>query len=403
VKIEYRIAGETGSRWVLMENQGVPEPEDGEEQKTYYVWTGEIPAQGPDVGVEFRVHAVRDEAVDIEPDQKWIQYMSGRTVKPPLRITEVLASNTATWQDRVGQFDDWVEIHNLSVEPLPLEGFYLTDNHRRPHKWPFPAVTIPGEGRVLVWCDGDTDQAFPGELHATFGLNADGDDVALADESGIFQRLVLQDEVTDISYGLLEPITEPPGAPVHFFHPSPLDPNPGGPAPVISDFSHGSIPAAGGVTITVTGENLDTVDEVLVGSVLRETVEIATKSFQELTFVAPACRVGEHVLALLVAGDACDFRFYSCERPPEGSFVRGETNEDGALNISDPITILGYLFRGKPGPTCRDRMDVRDDGTVDLGDAIALLGYLFAGGPAPPAPFPERGYDPTEDDLSCPG
>jgi hypothetical protein len=85
-------------------------------------------------------------------------------------------------------------------------------------------------------------------------------------------------------------------------------------------------------------------------------------------------------------------------------FSRGDMNGDGALDISDPVAILQYLFLGQasPGnPSCLDRADVDDNGELDITDPIKLLEFLFLGGDKPRPPYPEAGTDPTADELSC--
>jgi hypothetical protein len=85
----------------------------------------------------------------------------------------------------------------------------------------------------------------------------------------------------------------------------------------------------------------------------------------------------------------------------EAEFLRGDVNDDGAIDISDPISALSFLFLGTSEPPCKDAADANDDGTVDISDPVAELRYLFRGGlPAPP-PFGGCGDDPTEDPLGC--
>ena len=81
------------------------------------------------------------------------------------------------------------------------------------------------------------------------------------------------------------------------------------------------------------------------------------------------------------------------------SFRRGDSNTDGALDISDAIVILGCLFGGTPCPTCADAGDTNDDGSLDISDAVSLLNWRFLGGPPPAPPFPECGMDLSEDAL----
>ena len=83
----------------------------------------------------------------------------------------------------------------------------------------------------------------------------------------------------------------------------------------------------------------------------------------------------------------------------EPQFVRGDTNDDGAVNIADAIATLGFLFGGDATPTCQDASDTNDDGAVNIADAIATLGHLFGGGGPLPAPFPSCGVDPAPADA----
>ena len=80
-------------------------------------------------------------------------------------------------------------------------------------------------------------------------------------------------------------------------------------------------------------------------------------------------------------------------------FIRGDSNSDGRVDLSDPINVLDFLFAGTESPKCFDAADGNDDGRIDLADAIFLLGFFFAGGPRIPIPYPDRGFDPTEDAL----
>ncbi|MBN1419171.1 MAG: lamin tail domain-containing protein [Planctomycetes bacterium] len=82
-------------------------------------------------------------------------------------------------------------------------------------------------------------------------------------------------------------------------------------------------------------------------------------------------------------------------------FVRGDANPDGKMDLSDGISILGYIFSSQSIGNCIDRADANDDGQIDLADAIYMLAYIFSSGPEPPPPFPEPGADPTDDAIPC--
>jgi len=82
------------------------------------------------------------------------------------------------------------------------------------------------------------------------------------------------------------------------------------------------------------------------------------------------------------------------------AFIRGDANDDGRINIADPISVLGFLFGGGPEPPCGDAADANDDGNIDIADPIKILGHLFGG--EGPLPVPNAcGVDPTWDKISC--
>ncbi|MGQ9592406.1 MAG: hypothetical protein ACUVYA_19170 [Planctomycetota bacterium] len=90
--------------------------------------------------------------------------------------------------------------------------------------------------------------------------------------------------------------------------------------------------------------------------------------------------------------------------PADLPFHRGDADVDGALNLTDGVFVLNYLFLGGPAPPCMDAADANDDGQINIADGIYVLNFLFIGGPEPPRPGPVAkpcGTDPTADPLGC--
>jgi hypothetical protein len=83
--------------------------------------------------------------------------------------------------------------------------------------------------------------------------------------------------------------------------------------------------------------------------------------------------------------------------PGAAFYRRGDPNADGAMNVTDALVILRYLFQGAGEPACLASADVDGDGGVKDTDAVVLLRYLFQGsndeipspGPGECAPAPE--------------
>ncbi|PIT86658.1 MAG: hypothetical protein COU33_01910 [Candidatus Magasanikbacteria bacterium CG10_big_fil_rev_8_21_14_0_10_43_6] len=87
--------------------------------------------------------------------------------------------------------------------------------------------------------------------------------------------------------------------------------------------------------------------------------------------------------------------------PTDDLFLRGDSNNDRELDLSDAIFTLSYLFVSGSPVTCQDAADANDDGSLDLSDPVYTLSFLFLRGQAPKTPYPDTGSDPTPDELGC--
>ena len=69
--------------------------------------------------------------------------------------------------------------------------------------------------------------------------------------------------------------------------------------------------------------------------------------------------------------------------PNPPTYIPGDCNNDGGVDVSDIVFLLNYLFNGTspPDPLCIG--DVNDDGKVNVTDVVYLINYLFAGTSAP--------------------
>ena len=101
--------------------------------------------------------------------------------------------------------------------------------------------------------------------------------------------------------------------------------------------------------------------------------------------------------------DGEDMGAYPFGGSQPGLFVRGDANDDGGVDISDPLQILFYVSGQTAAPSCLDALDADDSGGVGFNDALRLLNFLFLTGPSPAAPFPNAGIDATTGDpYTCP-
>ncbi len=98
------------------------------------------------------------------------------TVKPTVRLNEILASNTATLTN-AATTPDLIELYNYGTNAVNLAGMGLSDNATLPYKFDFPSNTVLSAGAYLTLY-ADSAFAAPG-THLGFSLKQSGDDVFL--------------------------------------------------------------------------------------------------------------------------------------------------------------------------------------------------------------------------------
>ncbi len=70
------------------------------------------------------------------------------------------------------------------------------------------------------------------------------------------------------------------------------------------------------------------------------------------------------------------------------AYICGDANGDGAVDISDAVFLIGYIFSNGPAPDPLSAGDSNCDGSIDISDVVYLISYIFSGGPAPCASCP---------------
>jgi hypothetical protein len=122
-------------------------------------------------------------------------------------ISEFMASNSATIKDEDNDYSDWIELHNPTANTLDLTNWYLTDDLKNLNKWKFPSAQIPAGGYIIVWASGKDKRITGQNLHSSFKLSADGENVALVKPDGSSIQfsfgLGYPAQFADISYGMV--------------------------------------------------------------------------------------------------------------------------------------------------------------------------------------------------------
>ena len=144
------------------------------------LWRGTLPGQAAESSLQFYIEAGDTEgAITTLPAgaPAALYTLPIFVGTAPVRINEFLADNDSSLTDEAGEYEDWIELVNLSASEINLGGYYLSDDPADPTQWRIPDDTwLPAGERLLVWADNDPED---GPLHATFKLSKSGEFLGL--------------------------------------------------------------------------------------------------------------------------------------------------------------------------------------------------------------------------------
>jgi len=186
-----------------------------------------IPAQPGGATIQYFILAqTSDETVSLDPifgeSAPYSFQVQPGSGSNGVVINEFVAKNNTGIQDEASQFEDWIELYNTTGSVLDVGNMYLTDNLTDLTKWQIPdGTTIDPFDTLLVWADDDPGD---GPMHATFKLDADGEELGFSDVTGttLLDDYTFGPQEADIATGRLFDGLE---TWVTFSAPSPDEPN----------------------------------------------------------------------------------------------------------------------------------------------------------------------------------
>ena len=94
------------------------------------------------------------------------------TLESQIVINEYSAANYDDYQDNYGDYEDWIELYNTGINPVDLNGYYLSDKDDNPTKWQFTSsVVVQPNDFVIVYCSKRNEITNGGnDIHANFKL-----------------------------------------------------------------------------------------------------------------------------------------------------------------------------------------------------------------------------------------
>lgn len=153
---------------------------------------------------EYYIYAENSNAGLFAPERAEHEFYTITAAAPPhlageVVINEILPDNDLGTPDANGQYEDWVELHNNTANPISLKGIYLSDTLPNLGKWNFPDwATIPANGYLIVWCDEDNGQS---GYHSNFKFWNPGESVYLYDSiAGMLDSITFGYSYADLTF-----------------------------------------------------------------------------------------------------------------------------------------------------------------------------------------------------------
>ena len=106
------------------------------------------------------------------------------TAAGPIAINEVSVYNDRYFESSTLGFCDWVELKNISSEPVDLSGYYISDDYKDLQKFNLPAISLEPGALIIILCSDSTKEYFGTYTLAPFSLSSDSESLYISSSTG---------------------------------------------------------------------------------------------------------------------------------------------------------------------------------------------------------------------------
>ena len=115
-----------------------------------------------------------------------------------LSITEILPNNKGYFKNSLGEYDGYIEITNVSKDPVSLKGYTLSNSESVLYKWSLPDIVLGKNEVLLVYTSNKN--LYDEEYHANFKLNNTDGVVILSNMNKIEEKVEYNGIVNGLAY-----------------------------------------------------------------------------------------------------------------------------------------------------------------------------------------------------------
>lgn len=127
-------------------------------------------------------------------------FQASRRCDSPLQINEVKVSEYNNYYKETDPHSDWVELINVSSDPINLSDYYLSDDFDDLTQYRLPDMTLPAGAVTTFLCAKEDPRGKP---YTGFALNAEQESLFLTGPHGVADYVSLHDIPYAGSYGRL--------------------------------------------------------------------------------------------------------------------------------------------------------------------------------------------------------
>ena len=115
-----------------------------------------------------------------------------------LSITEILPNNKGYFKDSLGEYSGYIEITNVSNNPVSLKGYTLSNSESTPYKWSLPDIILGKNEVLLVYTSNKN--LYDEEYHANFKLSNTDGVVILSNKGKIEEKVEYNGLINGLAY-----------------------------------------------------------------------------------------------------------------------------------------------------------------------------------------------------------
>ncbi len=286
-------------------------------------------------------------------------FSDSRVPAGPLAIWEVMSYNERYLVQPGGDCYDWVELKNVSNQPLRLSDYAITDDTGTPNRFILPEKTLaPGESTVII-LSGDPSLNTYDYTHATFSLNAREDSLFLYRTDGTLTDYVfLRDIPVGSSYGR----SEDSGG-FYFMVPSPNAPNYDGYLKIsgepTSPIAQGVYTGDSGFTVPLAAEGtiyytLDGSDPDASSLVYTGPIQISETAVVRAAAIEPGKMISGIYTATFVIDEPHDIPVVSLVTDPDNLWGPDGIYKSGDISVKEQVRPANVAYTGEDGSFSMD-------------------------------------------------